>query len=50
MTDNTADGGFINLAPGFITFRAHLGVDGLELGRFNAQIRANTITYIDLSF
>jgi hypothetical protein len=49
-TDNTADGGFINLAPGFITFSAYLGVDGLELGRFNAQIRANTITYIDLSF
>lgn len=49
-TDNTADGGFINLEPGFITFRALLGVDGLELGSFNAQIRANTITFIDMHF
>jgi hypothetical protein len=49
-TDNTADGGFINLEPGSITFSAHLGEDGLELGSFNAQIRANTITYIELNF
>jgi hypothetical protein len=50
MTDNTADGGFINLEPGFIRFSAHLGVDGLELGQFNARIAPSTITYIDLSF
>lgn len=49
-TDNTADGGFINLDPGFIKFTALLGVDGLELGSFNAQIRANTITFIDMHF
>jgi len=49
-TDNTADGGFVNLDPGFITFSAHLGIDGAELGSFNAQIRANTITFIDMHF
>jgi hypothetical protein len=49
-TDNTADGGFINLEPGFTTFAAHLGVGGVELGSFNAQIRANTITFIDMHF
>jgi hypothetical protein len=49
-TDNTADGGFINLDPGFITFSAYLGVDGVRLGSFNAQIRANTITFIDMHF
>jgi hypothetical protein len=49
-TDNTADGGFINLDPGFITFSAYLGVDGMSIGSFNAQIRANTITFIDMHF
>jgi hypothetical protein len=49
-TDNTADGGFLNLDPGFINYSAHLGVDGIQLGSFNAQIRAGTITYIDLNF
>jgi hypothetical protein len=45
---NTADGCFLNLAPGFVTFTAHWGVDGPELRSFNAQIRANTITFVDM--
>jgi hypothetical protein len=48
--NNTADGGFINVDPGFVTFNAFLGVGGLALGSFNAQIRANTITYVDMHF
>lgn len=47
---NTADGGFLNLEAGFIIFSAFLAENGIELGSFNAQIRDNTITYIDLSF
>ena len=47
---NSADGGFVNVPPGFVTFSARLGEDGLELGSFNAQIRANTITFIDMHF
>lgn len=49
-TNNSADGGFINVGPGFVTFSARLGSDGLELGTFNARIRANTITFIDMHF
>lgn len=45
-----ADGGFINVAPGFVTFSAFLGVDGIPLGTFNAQIRASVITFIDMEF
>ena len=48
--DNTADGGFINLQPTTVLFSAYLGVDGLLLGSFNAQIRPSTITFIDLEF
>lgn len=50
--DSTGDGGFLNLTPGFFTFTSYLGAeDGApKLGEFIAQIRANTITYIDLSF
>jgi hypothetical protein len=48
MVNNVADGGFINLQPGFITFSAQLGVDGIALGSFNAHVRANTVTYIDM--
>jgi len=48
--NNTANGGFVNVPPGFVTFTARLGVDGLELGSFNAQIRPNTITFIDMHF
>jgi len=47
---NSADGGFVNVAPGFVKFSARLGVDGLLLGSFNAQIRANTVTFIDMHF
>jgi hypothetical protein len=46
----TADGGFINLNPGPVKFTANWGVDGPVLGTFNAQIRANTITFIDMNF
>jgi hypothetical protein len=49
-TENTADGGFINVTPGFVTFSALWGVEGPLLGTFNAQIRANTITYVDMDF
>lgn len=47
---DVADGGFINLEPGFITFRARWGVDGPLLGEFNAQVRANTFTFVDMYF
>jgi hypothetical protein len=49
-TNNSADGGFLNIKPGFVTFSARLGAAGLELGSFNARIRANTITFIDMHF
>jgi hypothetical protein len=49
-SDKTADGGFINLNPGPVKFTAFWGVDGPMLGSFNAQIRANTITFVDMSF
>jgi hypothetical protein len=48
--DDTADGGFINLNPGPVKFSAYLGEDGPMLGSFNAQIRSNTITFVDMSF
>jgi hypothetical protein len=38
------------LEPRFYTFSAYLGENGIELSSFYAQIRAQTITYIDLSF
>jgi hypothetical protein len=49
-TNDTANGGFINIAPGFVSFSARLGVDGLELGSFNARIRPNTVTFLDMHF
>jgi hypothetical protein len=45
---NVADGGFINVQPGFVTFTAHWGIDGPTLGSFNAHVRAGTVTYIDM--
>lgn len=48
--NNTANGGFLNVSPGFVTFGARLGVDGLELGSFNARIRGDTITFVDMHF
>jgi hypothetical protein len=49
-TNNTANGGFLNVKPGFVTFSARLGANGLELGSFNARIRANAITFINMHF
>lgn len=46
--NNSANGGFINIPPGFVQFSASVGVDGLQLGSFNAQIRSRTITFIDM--
>lgn len=47
---NVADGGFINLQPGFLTFTARYGVNGPVLGEFNAAVRASTFTFIDMYF
>ena len=46
-TDN-APGGFLNATPGFTLFTARIGVDGPVLGEFNAHVRANTVTYLDI--
>jgi hypothetical protein len=46
--NNSANGGFINVPTGFVQFSASVGVDGLQLGSFNAQIRPRTITFIDM--
>lgn len=46
--NNVADGGFINVQPGFVTFTARLGVGGPELGEFNANVRAGAVTFIDM--
>lgn len=48
--NNVADGGFLNVTPGFVTFTASFGVDGPRLGEFNAAVLANTVTYIDMFF
>jgi hypothetical protein len=48
--NNVADGGFVNLQPGFVTFSASYGVDGPLLGEFNAAVRASTVTYLDMYF
>jgi hypothetical protein len=48
--NDVADGGFLNLDPGFITFTARLGKDGLVLGEFNARVRASAITFVDMYF
>jgi hypothetical protein len=47
---NVADAGFLNIQPGFVTFQARSGVDGPELGSFNALVRPNTITFVDMHF
>lgn len=49
-TNNTATGGFVNVPAGFITFSAHLGVNGQELQSFNAMVRANWVTFIEIAF
>ena len=50
FNSETPDGGFLNLTEGFYDFSAYLGENGPMLGSFNAAIRAEAITYIDLSF
>jgi hypothetical protein len=46
--ENQAAGGFVNATPGFTNFTARLGVDGPVLGTFNANVKANTVTYVDI--
>jgi hypothetical protein len=46
--NDIAIGGFLNAAPGFTLFTARLGVDGPKLGEFNANVRASTVTYLDI--
>jgi hypothetical protein len=48
--NNVADGGFINVQPGFVTVTAELGVGGPKLGEFNAHVRESAVTYIDMYF
>lgn len=48
--NGVADGGFINVEPGFVTFTARWGVDGPILGEFNAHVRESTITFVDMYF
>lgn len=45
---DVSDGGFINMSPGFVNFTARYGVDGPLLGSFNANIRAGTVSFIDM--
>jgi hypothetical protein len=47
-SSGTAIGGFLNASPGFTIFSARIGVDGPLLGEFNALVRANAITYLDI--
>ncbi|HTU63306.1 MAG TPA: hypothetical protein VMF89_32820 [Polyangiales bacterium] len=48
--NEVADGGFMNVEPGFVTFRARYGVGGPELGSFNVAMRASTFTFVDMYF
>jgi hypothetical protein len=48
--NNVADGGFLNVAPGFVTFTARYGVGGPVLGAFNVSVRPGTFTFIDMYF
>ncbi len=45
---NEAPGGFANATPGFTLFTARIGVDGTILGAYNANVRASTVTYLDI--
>ena len=47
---NVADGGFMNVEPGFVTFTARYGVGGPVLGSFNVAVRASTFTFVDMYF
>ena len=46
--ENAAIGGFLNAKPGFTIFTAQLGQDGPIIGHFNGNVRANTVTYLDI--
>ncbi|HKU43893.1 MAG TPA: hypothetical protein VJR89_37290 [Polyangiales bacterium] len=48
--NKVADGGFLNVTPGFVEFSAYWGLDGPMIGSFNAHVRAGTITYLDMYF
>jgi hypothetical protein len=48
--NNVADGGFMNVEPGFVTFTARYGVGGPVLGSFNVAVRASTFTFVDMYF
>jgi hypothetical protein len=48
--NNVADGGFLNVQPGFVTFTARYGVGGPVLGSFNVSVRPSTFTFIDMYF
>lgn len=48
--NNTADAAFVSVPSGFVTFSAHLGVDGIQLQSFNATVRASSVTFIDMMF
>lgn len=48
--NNVADGGFLNVEPGFVTFTARYGVAGPVLGSFNVSVRTGTFTFIDMYF
>jgi hypothetical protein len=45
-----ADGGFMNVKPGFVLFTARYDVGGPVLGSFNAYVRAGTFTFVDMHF
>jgi hypothetical protein len=47
---NVADGGFLNVEPGFVTFTARYGVGGPVLGSFNVVVRLGTFTFVDMYF
>jgi hypothetical protein len=43
-----AAGGFLNVRPGFVTVNARLGLEGPIVATFNAQVRADGVTVIEL--
>jgi hypothetical protein len=45
-----ANGGFMNVEPGFVRFTARYGVGGPVIGYFNAAVRASTFTFVDMYF
>jgi hypothetical protein len=45
---NSGLGGFFNAAPGSTSFSAKLGANGPVIAKFNASVRANTVTYIEI--